>query len=171
MTGFAQHADYREVPSRESAMPATTTSTSLLARAARIHAAAAQFCDRLQPLAALAIRLYVARVFVLSGLTKVDDWSLTVALFENEYRVPLLSPAIAAFAGTAVEFVLPILLLLGLCTRFAAVALFAFNVVAVISYPDLSDAGFKDHVLWGALLVVLAVYGPGRFALDRFLAR
>ena len=125
----------------------THTSVSLFARAARINAAAADFCDRLQPLAALAIRLYVARVFLLSGLTKLDDWSLTVALFENEYRVPLLSPAVAAFAG------------------------FAFNVVAVISYPDLSDAGLKDHVLWGALLAVLAVYGPGRLALDRFLAR
>ena len=149
----------------------TDTSVSLFARAARINAAAADFCDRLQPLAALAIRLYVARVFLLAGLTKLDDWSLTVALFENEYRVPLLSPAVAAFAGTAAELVLPVLLILGLGTRFAALALFAFNVVAVISYPDLSDAGLKDHVLWGALLAVLAVYGPGRLALDRFLAR
>ena len=85
--------------------------------------------------------------------------------------MPLLSPAVAALAGTAAELVLPVLLLLGLSTRFAALALFAFNVVAVISYPDLSDAGLKDHVLWGALLAVLAVYGPGKLALDRFLAR
>ena len=152
-------------------MPATTSSTSLFARTARAHAAAAQFFDRLQPLAALAIRLYVARVFLASGLTKLDDWNLTVALFENEYRVPLLSPAVAALAGTAAELVLPVLLLLGLSTRFAALALFAFNVVVVISYPDLSYAGLKDHVLWGALLAVLAVYGPGKLALDRFLAR
>ena len=109
-------------------MPATTSSTSLFARTARAHAAAAQFFDRLQPLAALAIRLYVARVFLASGLTKLDDWNLTVALFENEYRVPLLSPAVAALAGTAAELVLPVLLLLGLSTRFAALALFAFNV-------------------------------------------
>ena len=53
----------------------------------------------------------------------------------------------------------------------AALALFVFNIVAVISYPDLSDAGLKDHVLWGALMLVLAVYGPGRFSLDRALAR
>ena len=152
-------------------MSTATSSSSRFARAARINAAAANFCDRLQPLAALAIRLYVARVFLLSGLTKLDDWSLTVALFENEYRVPLLSPAVAAATGTAAELVLPVLLLLGLGTRFAALALFAFNVVAVISYPDLSAAGLKDHVLWGALLAVLAVYGPGRLALDRFLAR
>ena len=152
-------------------MSTTTLSYSLFARAARINAAVAQFCDRLQSLAALAIRVYVARVFLLSGLTKLDDWSLTVALFENEYRVPLLSPAVAALAGTAGELALPVLLLLGLGTRFAALALFAFNVVAVISYPDLSDAGLKDHVLWGALLAVLAVYGPGRLAVDRWLAR
>lgn len=152
-------------------MSTATSSSTRFARAARINAAAANFCDRLQPLAALAIRLYVARVFLLSGLTKLDDWGLTVALFENEYRVPLLSPAVAAATGAAAELALPVLLLLGLGTRFAALALFAFNVVAVISYPDLSAAGLKDHVLWGALLAVLAVYGPGRLALDRFLAR
>ncbi len=152
-------------------MSTTTAPNSLVARAARLNAAAASFFDRLQPLAALAIRVYIARVFLLSGLTKLDDWSLTVALFENEYRVPLLSPAVAALAGTAAELALPVLLLLGLGTRFAALALFAFNVVAVISYPDLSDAGLKDHVLWGALLAVLAVYGPGKLAVDRWLAR
>ena len=149
----------------------SATSTSMFVRAAQINAATARFCDRLQPLAALAIRVYVARVFLLSGLTKIQDWSLTVALFENEYHVPLLAPAVAALLGTAAELALPVLLLLGLGTRFAALALFAFNAVAVISYPDLSDAGLKDHVLWGALLLVLAVYGPGRLAVDRWLAR
>jgi len=49
--------------------------------------------------------------------------------------------------------------------------LFVFNIVAVISYPDLSDAGLKDHVLWGALLLVTLVYGPGKLALDRWLER
>jgi putative oxidoreductase len=63
------------------------------------------------------------------------------------------------------------LLVAGLGSRIVALALFAFNVVAVISYPELSAAGVKDHVLWGALLLVLAVYGPGPLSLDRRLAR
>ena len=59
--------------------------------------------DSLQPLALLAARLYVAQVFWLSGLTKIRDWDTTLALFENEYQVPLLSPAVAAWMGTGGE--------------------------------------------------------------------
>lgn len=149
----------------------TTTSLTLRSRASGLYTAAARLCDRLQPVLALAMRLYVARVFLMSGLTKIQSWNTTIALFENEYHVPLLSPAAAALLGTAAELGLPVLLIAGLGTRFAALALFVFNIVAVISYPDLSDAGLKDHMLWGALLLVLAVYGPGGIALDRWLDR
>jgi len=137
----------------------------------RAYAAAARAIDRLQPAFALALRVYVARVFFLSGLTKLRDWSITQALFENEYHVPILSPHVAAYLGAGAEIGLPLLLAAGLGTRFAASALFAFNIVAVISYPDLSDAGIKDHMLWGALLLVTLVYGPGRWSLDAALAR
>ena len=65
--------------------------------------------NALQPVAALAARLYVAQVFFLSGLTKLRDWGTTVALFTDEYKVPLLSPQVAAFMGTAGELVLPML--------------------------------------------------------------
>ena len=149
----------------------SSSSPSLVARAARVHADAAHLIDRLQPLAALAIRFYVASVFIMSGLTKIRNWDITLALFENEYHVPLLSPAVAALLGTVAELGLPMLLIVGLGTRFAALALFAFNIVAVISYPDLSDAGLKDHILWGALLLVLFVYGPGKISADRYLDR
>lgn len=149
----------------------TTSSLTLWSRAGRIYAAASALCDRLQPLFALAARLYLARVFFLSGLTKIADWNLTVALFENEYHVPLLAPPVAAALAASAELALPLLLVAGLGTRFAALALFVLNAVAVISYPDLSDAGRVYHVLWGALLLVLALYGPGRIALDRWLAR
>ena len=113
----------------------------------------------------------MARVFFLSGLTKLNDWGITVALFENEYHVPLLSPEVAAALGTGAELALPVLLVAGLGTRLAAAALFVFNIVAVISYPDLSDAGLKDHMLWGALLLVTMVYGPGKLALDYWIGR
>jgi putative oxidoreductase len=148
-----------------------TATSSIVARARHAHVAFAQLCDRVQPVLALVIRLYVARVFLLSGLTKIRSWDSTLALFENEYHVPVLSPAVAAALGTATELGLPLLLVAGLGTRAAALALFAFNIVAVISYPDLSDAGLKDHMLWGALLLVLAVYGPGSLSLDRWFAR
>ena len=138
---------------------------------ARMYGHAAAAIDRLQPLFALALRIYVARVFFLSGLTKLNDWSITLALFRNEYHVPLLPPAVAAALGTCAELSLPILLFAGFGSRFAAAALFVFNIVAAISYPDLSPAGLKDHVLWGALLLVLFFYGPGKLSLDHLLER
>ena len=125
--------------------------------------------DQLQPVLALVGRLYVAKVFFASGLTKVRDWSITVALFENEYQVPFLSPQLAAAMGTAGELTLPVLLAAGLGTRFAAVGLFILNAVAVISYPEISDAGIKDHILWGSILGMLFAYGPGSFSVDRVL--
>lgn len=137
----------------------------------RIYTAFGNAIEKLQPLFALALRLYVARVFFTSGLVKLGNWEGTLALFENEFHVPVLSPHAAALLGTGAEILLPVLLALGIATRFSAVALFAFNVVAVISYPDLSDAGLRDHMLWGALLMVTLVYGPGRFALDRRFER
>jgi putative oxidoreductase len=99
------------------------------------------------------------------------SWDSTLALFANEYHVPVLPPNIAACIGTAAELGLPVLLALGIGTRFAAAALFVFNIVAVISYPDLSDAGVKDHMLWGALMLVTFFYGPGKIAIDTLLAR
>jgi putative oxidoreductase len=127
--------------------------------------------DFLSPLLDLAIRLYIANVFFKSGLTKIQSWSTTVALFENEYQVPILPPELAAYLGTAAELAFPVLLALGLATRFSAVALLALNYVAVISYPDLSEAGIKDHFYWGFLLLVPLLHGPGAISLDRLIRR
>ena len=127
--------------------------------------------QNLTPLFALAIRLHVAEVFFRSGLTKLRDWDVTLMLFANDYRVPLLPTEMAAVFGTAGELVLPILLVAGLFGRFGAAGLFVVNLVAVISYPDLSELGRADHVLWGALLLVTVFYGPGRWSLDAWLQR
>ena len=125
--------------------------------------------DLLSSLFQLALRLYVANVFFAAGLTKIRDFSSTVALFENEYMVPLLAPAQAAYIGTAAELILPVLLVLGLASRPVAAALFVFNVIAVVSYADISDAGLRDHVLWGLMLLVTVFYGPGRIAIDHLI--
>lgn len=127
--------------------------------------------DALRPLAALAARVYIAQVFFLAGLTKLRDWSSTLDLFAYEYQVPLLPPVLAAWLGTAGELILPILLVLGLGGRVAALGLSGVNVMAVLSLPDMPEAAFQLHVFWGSLLVGLAVYGPGLWSVDCWLHR
>jgi putative oxidoreductase len=127
-----------------------------------------QGLQALQPAAALLARLYVAQVFFLSGLTKLRDWEITVALFTDEYQVPLLSPALAAWLGTAGELLLPLLLVLGLGARFAALGLSVVNAVAVLSLAEIAPAALQQHILWGVLLAGLAIYGPGRWTLERW---
>ena len=125
--------------------------------------------ESLQPLALLAARLYVAQVFFLSGLTKIRDWDTTLLLFSEDYRVPLLAPGVAAVAGTAGELVLPVLLVLGLGGRFAALGLSVVNVVAVLSLAEVAPAALQLHVFWGSLLIGLSLWGPGRWSLERLL--
>jgi putative oxidoreductase len=119
-----------------------------------------------RPVFELAVRGYLAWVFFASGLTKLQSWQTTLLLFEHEYAVPLLSPTMAAWLGTAVELILPVLIAIGLGSRLAAMVLFVFNAVAVISYPDLSDAGYQQHLLWGFMMMTLFFYGPGKWSLD-----
>lgn len=127
--------------------------------------------EQLQPLAQLAARLYVAQVFFAAGLTKLRDWETTLALFENEYAVPLLPTGLAAVLGTAGEIVLPVLLVLGLAGRFAAAGLSVVNIVAVISLTEIAPAALAQHQLWGVLLALLLLWGPGRWSVDAWLAR
>ncbi|WP_269533563.1 DoxX family membrane protein [Chitinimonas sp. BJYL2] len=130
----------------------------------------------LAPIATLVTRLYVAQVFFRAGLSKIEDWDTTVFLFTEEYRTPLLSPALAALAGTAGELILPVLLALGLAGRLGALGLFAVNAMAVVSYwhvlgtPE-QAAGLTHHLHWGLLLMLLAGYGPGKLSLDTLLTR
>ena len=125
----------------------------------------------LAPMLDLAIRIWVGMVFFQSGLTKIQSWDTTLSLFENEYAVPLLPPQLAAYMGTAAELALPIFLVLGLGGRLSAAALFVFNIVAVLSYPDLGEVGLKDHQYWGLLLLIPLLHGPGRISIDHFIRR
>jgi putative oxidoreductase len=127
--------------------------------------------DWFAPVLDLAIRIWVGMVFFQSGLTKILSWDTTLSLFENEYAVPLLPPDVAAYLGTANELILPVFLVLGLGGRLAAAALFVFNIIAVVSYPDLGAVGLKDHQYWGLLLLVTLSHGPGKLSVDHFLRR
>ena len=143
---------------------------SLLRRGLALARCLINWLERwLTPLFTLGLRLYVAQVFFRSGWLKLSAWSSTLELFEYEYHVPLLPPPLAAVMGTAGELGLSTLLALGLAGRFGAAGLSVVNVMAVISFADLSDLGFQDHVLWGMLLLVIVFHGPGRISLDHWI--
>jgi putative oxidoreductase len=127
--------------------------------------------EALQPLALLAARLYVAQVFFLAGLSKLRDWDITLALFADEYRVPLLPSELAAWLGTGGELVLPVLLALGLFGRVAALGLFVVNAVAVISLAEIGPAALQQHQFWGSLLLGLLLWGPGRWSVDGWVRK
>jgi putative oxidoreductase len=122
--------------------------------------------NRFQPLAAVLARLYVAQVFFASGLTKLRNWDITLALFADEYHAPFLSPQVAAWMGTIGELVLPVLLVLGLGGRVAALGLSVVNVAAVLSLSEIAPAAMQQHITWGVLLAGVAIFGNGPWSLD-----
>jgi len=125
--------------------------------------------DWLSPASDLLIRLWIANIFWKAGTVKLASWDATLYLFEYEYVVPLIPFELAAYMGTAVELSMPVLLALGLATRFSALVLFVFNIIAVVSYPTLNEIGIKDHQYWGLLLLLPLFHGAGKISLDHFI--
>ena len=119
----------------------------------------------------LFIRVYVAWVFLKSGMHKIGDWELTLTLFEYEYAVPFLNYELSAYLATFGELVFPIFLIAGVGTRFFAIALFFVNLMAVISYYATlaKGAGLVWHYLWGSMLLTSILYGGGFFSVDQWL--
>lgn len=117
------------------------------------------------------LRLYLANVFFKSGLTKVANWDSTLYLFSDVYHVPLLPPEVAAIMAASAELGLSTLLVFGLFGRFATAGLFILNIVAVISYADLSEAGINQHLSWGILLAVLLVISRSHWSIDTWLEK
>lgn len=120
-------------------------------------------------LPALALRLFPAWVFFASGRTKVEGLTIKPAtwfLFEHEYALPLIPPHLAAVGATLAEHLLPVLLLLGLMTRGAALGLLGMTlVIQVFVYPG----AWATHGLWAACLLALVARGPGALSLDALL--
>ncbi len=140
---------------------------SSLQRLAFLSLQAGSYLRHLHTPAALLARLYIANVFFSAGLTKVADWDTTLFLFAEEYSVPLLPAGLAALLGTFGELLFPLLLALGIATRFSTLALSVVNIVAVISLSDIPPAALYLHVIWGLLLVQLLIYGPGQLTAGR----
>ncbi|HEX5639918.1 MAG TPA: DoxX family protein [Burkholderiaceae bacterium] len=121
-------------------------------------------------LLALAARCGIGAVFWFSGRTKVEGWLTVsdnaVALFADEYRLPVLPPEIAAHLAAYAEHLFPLLLVLGLATRASALALLAMTaVIQVFVYP----LAWPTHLVWAVALLYLAARGAGRVSLDRVL--
>ena len=136
---------------------------TLVDRLVSFNALAERAGGTLASLLLLATRLYVAWQFLKSGLLKIEDWDTTLFLFQEEYHVPVLPPALAAVAGTTGELLFPTLMILGLGTRYAALGLSAVNVMAVVSYAHVllaegSEAALGQHQLWGYMLLVELVF-------------
>lgn len=132
--------------------------------------------DRLRDPLALGLRLYVGWQFFKAGVLKLGAWDATLQQFQYDFHVPLLPPGPAAVLGTFGELFFPLLLWIGLASRLAAIGLQVVNVVAVMSvlylFSDgLSDPAFGDHYLWGLMMLLLTVYGPGRWSADFLLRR
>jgi putative oxidoreductase len=149
---------------------------NLIDRYAAIVALSARALNALQSPLALAVRLWVSWQFLVSGYLKITAWENTLFLFENEYRVPLLPSHAAAVVGTFGELFFPALLIAGIAGRLSAIGMFAVNAMAVISYAHVLlsegfEAALAQHVLWGFMLIVLAVYGPGKLSFDHLLTR
>ena len=122
-------------------------------------------------LIALAARVFPAAVFWQSGQTKVAGFHLkpsAIALFQNEYQLPLIDPVIAAHISTFSEHFFPILLVIGLATRFSALALlFMTAVIEIFVYPD----AWPTHGVWATCFLVVISRGPGWLSLDHLIAR
>jgi putative oxidoreductase len=119
-------------------------------------------------LLALPLRFAVATVFWDSGTTKLANWDATLQLFEDEYKVPLLPPDIAAHVGASIELTTPVLLVLGLLTRPAALVLLGMTtVIEVFVYPQ----AWPTHIQWAAMLLVLLCRGGGALSVDHWLRR
>lgn len=138
-----------------------------------------------QSLIALLARFSIAAVFWKSGQTKIEGLAIdlvqgefqlgwprlsesAIALFKDEYRLPLVPPELAAPLAAFAEHLFPLLLLLGLATRFSALALLGMTLtIQIFVYPD----AYPVHGVWAAVLLMLMAQGPGKVSLDHWLVR
>ena len=137
-------------------------------QAIRLHQAIA-LLDRFPPsILPLMFRIAIAAVFWSSGLTKIASWDTTIALFRDEYMVPLLPPEIAAAMSATFELSCSVLIVVGLATRLATLPLLGMTfVIEVFVYPEY----WAQHLMWASVLLFLLTKGAGVFSLDHYVER
>jgi len=119
-------------------------------------------------LLALPLRFAVATVFWNSGTSKLANWNTTIELFTEEYKVPVLTPEVAAYMAASIELTTPVLLVLGLLTRPAALVLLGMTAfIEIFVYPQ----AWPTHIQWAAMLLVLLCRGPGKLSVDHLVRR
>jgi putative oxidoreductase len=114
----------------------------------------------------LAMRIAIGMVFFNSGLLKYRSWEFAIKLFEEEYKVPLLDPTLAARLATFTELTVPLFLFAGLATRLATLPLLGMVlVIQTFVYPQ----AWAEHLMWASILVFLLTRGPGALSLDHLI--
>jgi len=140
-----------------------TTTRPLHQRLASVLALLGRFPRSLQQ---LLFRLAVGSVFLKAGLTKIASWETTVALFRDEYKVPVVPPEMAAALGTTFELGCSTLLIFGLASRLATLPLLGMlTVIQLFVYPN----AWADHLTWGSILIAILTRGAGVASLDRLV--
>lgn len=114
----------------------------------------------------LGIRVWIGLVFWKSGQTKIADWAGTVALFKDEYKVPVIPPEVAAFLATCVELTAPVMVILGIGARFGALAMLMMTAVIEFTYMH-----FDVHIEWALMLGLILFQGPGKASLDALIKK
>ena len=115
----------------------------------------------------LGMRIAVGATFFRSGMLKLQSFDTAIALFRDEYRLPLLPPELAAYMGTAVELSAPVLLVLGLFARAGAAALLAMTLtIQFLVYPE----NWPEHLMWASILAYVLSRGAGALSIDRIVA-
>ena len=150
-----------------------TQAIGLLKRAVPVAVSAyrrvVRVLESLIPVFDLSVRLYLAHIFWTGGMVKLSSWISTVMLFTMVYDVPVLPPELAAYLATAIELAGSVLLAIGLGGRWAALSLFGLNIVATISYGQLSEAALQEAFYWGILFLYFVLHGPGLLSADALL--
>jgi putative oxidoreductase len=147
--------------------------TPLWVRGLALGSTLIRFAERwLASLLFVAIRLWMAEIFLRSGLLKIRNLSGAIYLFSEVHPVPFLAPWLAAYLVTAIELVCPVLLVLGLAARLAALPMLAMALV-IQFVVGAADPAFHltEHYYWMFLLALIVTKGPGRLSLDHLLAR
>jgi len=150
-----------------------TQAIGLLKRAVPVAASGyrrlVRVLESLIPVFDLSVRLYLAHIFWTGGMVKLSSWISTVMLFTMVYDVPVLPPELAAYLATAIELGGSFLLAIGLAGRWAALSLFGLNIVASLSYGQLSEAALQESFYWGILFLYFVLHGPGLLSVDALL--